>query len=292
MPQDPRSHNRKQHGRPGSGSGGGRGKAGGHDGYRGVGRGAPQGGSQPGSSKSRGSGAPRTSQPDGDAGAKRVTRRRDLKGAAANLPTWIIEDLARVTPAKRVPAALEALGEASEALADGAYHKAVKKALLAKDLAPRDVTVRETLALAAYRTGDWKTALTELRTFRRLAGETTHLPVEMDVLRAMGRNKDVEAAWKELRTRGGRPAVIKEGKVVFASHLVDQGDLDTAWELTDPGTLPSRVFPEDLRVWYVAARVAALRHDAENATRLRNAILEHDPAFPGIDELERLIASA
>ncbi len=85
---------------------------------------------------------------------------------------------------------------------------------------------------------------------------------------------------------------MKEGTVVYASHLIDQGDLDAAWELTNPGTLPSRVFPEDLRVWYVAARVAALRGDAPNATRLRNAILEHDPSFPGIDELEDLIASA
>jgi hypothetical protein len=153
--------------------------------------------------------------------------------------------------------------------------------------------VREILALAAYRVGDWQTALSELRTFRRLAGETTHVPVEMDVLRAMNRPKDVEAAWEVLDQRGARPAVRKEGMVVYASHLADTGDLDTAWRIVDPGDVSrKKPFDEDLRVWYVAARIAALRGDGERAQKLRNAILLEDPGFPGIDELERLIAGA
>ena len=49
-------------------------------------------------------------------------------------------------------------------------------------------------------------------------------------------------------------------------------------------------FPEDLRVWYVAARAAALDGDLADAQRLRNAILESDPAFPGMDELENLMS--
>jgi tetratricopeptide (TPR) repeat protein len=203
----------------------------------------------------------------------------------------VIEALARVTPDKRVGAALEALGEASEAFAEGAYHRAVRKAQQAKDLAPRDTTVRETLGLAAYRTGDWQTALAELRTFRRLAGETTHLPVEMDVLRALGRGRDVETAWQTLQERGGKPAVLKEGAVVYGSHLIDEGDLDGAWAVVAPRRLRHDPFPEDLRLWYVAARVAALRGDAATAGKLRNDILENDPGFPGIDELEKLIAS-
>lgn len=217
-------------------------------------------------------------------------RRRDLKGAAANLPNWVIESLARVTPEKRVAGALTALGEASEAFADGAFQRAVRKAETAKELAPRDATIREVLGLAAYRLGDWQKSLAELRAFRRMAGETTHLPVEMDVLRALGRVKDVDAAWDTLRQRGGKPAVMKEGSVVYASHLVDQGDLDGAWKVVGGRKLVKNPFPEDLRQWYVAAKVAALRGDPETASRIRNAILENDPAFPGIDELESLIA--
>jgi predicted Zn-dependent protease len=200
-----------------------------------------------------------------------------------------VEDLARVTPKPRVAAALEALGEASAALADARYHAAVKHALRAKSLAPRDATVRETLALASYRIGDWQTALSELRAYRRLSGETTHLPVEMDVLRALQRPAAVENAWEELRTRGGKPAVLKEGLVVYASFLIDRGDVEEAYRLTAPERISARPYPQDLRVWYVAARAAALTGKLDEAVRLRNAILEHDPAFPGMDDLESTI---
>ncbi len=227
----------------------------------------------------------------GEGGADKP-RRRDLQGAAANLPNWVVEALERVTPAKRVGAALTALGEASDAFAAGSYQRAMRQAQKAKDLAPRDATIREILGLAAYRLGDWRIALAELRAFRRMVGETTHLPVEMDVLRAMGRPDDVEAAWRTLQERRGRPAVMKEGAVVYASHLIDQGDLEAAWAVVAPDRMAREPFPEDLRLWYVAARVAALRGDLPTATKLRNAILEHDPSFPGIDELETLIARA
>ena len=57
-----------------------------------------------------------------------------------------------------------------------------------------------------------------------------------------------------------------------------------------PGRLSDRPFEEDLRLWYVAARAAAMDGDGNTARRLRNAILQHDPSFPGIDDLEKLIA--
>ena len=90
-----------------------------------------------------------------------------------DLPNWVIEALARVTPDDRVGPALEALGVASAAMADGRYHAAVKHAKKAKNLAPQDATVRETLGLSAYRIGDWDTALSELRAYRRMAGDAT-----------------------------------------------------------------------------------------------------------------------
>ncbi len=168
----------------------------------------------------------------------------------------------------------------------------MRKAERAKELAPRDATVREILGLAAYRIGDWAKALRELRTYRRITGETTHLPVEMDVLRALGRTDDVAAAWTTLQDLGGTPAVLKEGTVVYASFLIDQGDVAAARRLTRPTRLTHKPFSEDLKLWYVAARAAALEGDAANARDLRNRILEHDPAFPGIDELEALIVAA
>jgi tetratricopeptide (TPR) repeat protein len=219
-------------------------------------------------------------------------RRRDLKGAAVNLPNWVVEELTRVTPKDRVARALEALGEAAAAFTEGRYHQAMKWAEQAKGLSSRDATTRELLGLSAYRIGDWSTALRELRTYRRIAGETTHMPVEMDCLRALSRVDDVTEAWAELQRRGGRPGVLKEGKVVYASMLIDEGDIAGARSLVAPRRLKADPFPEDLRLWYVAARAAALEGDAEEARRLRNAILTADPGFPGIDELESLIAVA
>ena len=217
-------------------------------------------------------------------------RRRDLKGAAVDLPTWVIEDLSRTTPNHRIADALEELGEAGAAFGDGRFQKALRHALRAKELAPRDATVREVLALSAYRTGDWKQALRELRTYRRLSGELTHIPIEMDVLRALDKGDEVPKAWQLLQDHGSKPAVVKEARVVYASYLIDEGKVKEAREVVAPGRLSDRPFDEDLRLWYVAARAAAIDGDGIEARRLRNAILVHDAAFPGIDELEKLMA--
>ena len=275
MADDQRRRRKQQ---PGSHRGGGKayGKPGGKSHGGSGGRGAPQ--------RGRTGGRTPVEHPAKQKG------RRDLKGDAQVLPRWVVDDLTRVTPRERVPAALEALGAASVAMSDARFHAAVKHAQKAKKLAPRDSTVRETLALASYRVGDWQTALSELRTYRRLSGETTHLPVEMDALRALERPRSaIENAWVELNKRGGKPGVMKEGRVVFASYLIDEGEPERAYELTAPRRLAPNPHPEDLRVWYVAARSAALTGRTDEAVELRNRILESDPAFPGMDDLESTI---
>ena len=195
----------------------------------------------------------------------------------------------RVTPANRQNAALAALGAAADAFTEGQYHTAVRKAEHAKDLASRDATIREILGLAAYRVGDWQKALRELRTYRRLSGETTHMPVEMDILRALDRPQDVEAAWQEFRKLGGGPAAKKEARVVYASHLIDRDELDKASDVAGSPRKVADPWPEDLRLWYVAARIAALRGDKPKARAIADDIVLADPSFPGLDELDRLI---
>lgn len=222
---------------------------------------------------------------------ERAKRRKDLKGAAVNLPNWIIEDIARVTPGDRVGPTLEALGAASEALGDGNFQSAVKHGLRAKSLAPQSATIRETIGIAAYRLGDWSTALNELRAYRRMAGETTHLPIEMDVLRAQGRKNDVEKAWKELQVRGGHGLVMNEGKIVYASYLLDEGRADEAWTIVKPPRMEQRPNEGHLRLYYVAARTAAARGDRETARKWSDEIITHDPSFPGYEQLETEIAA-
>jgi len=222
---------------------------------------------------------------------ERDKKRRDLKGAAVNLPNWIVEEVSRVTPGDRVGPALEALGAASEALADGNYQSAVRHGLRAKALSSQSATIRETIGIAAYRIGDWSTALSELRAYRRMAGDTTHLPIEMDVLRAQGRKKDVELAWKELNKRGGHGLVMNEGRIVYASYLLDEGRADEAWKIVKPPRMEQQPNEGHLRLYYIAARTAAARGDAETARKLSDEIVTRDPSFPGYEQLESEIAS-
>lgn len=214
---------------------------------------------------------------------------KKLPAAAGSLPRHVVEALIRVTPPARQNAALTALAAAAEAFSEGQYHDAARKADNAKDLSSRDATIREILGLASYRIGDWHTALRELRTYRRLSGETTHMPIEMDVLRAMGRVEDVKAVWDDFAKRGGSPSVGKEARVVYASHLIDQDDLEGAAQVIGRPKVTDEPWPEDLRIWYVAARVAALQGDKQQAKRLADAIVLDDPSFPGLDELDRLV---
>lgn len=202
------------------------------------------------------------------------------------LPGWVTEELARVTPRSRVAAATQELEEAVVAFVGGRYAKSRHHAEEAKALAPRLPAVRELLGLAAYRMGRWDQALTELRTYRRLSGETTHLPVEMDVLRALERNEEIEAAYALLHRLGGSQATLDEGRVVYGAFLLDQDRAREAWECTRPVNLKASPTDGELRVWYVAARAAARLGDRTGGQRLYQAIVEADPGFPGLDELD------
>ncbi len=211
--------------------------------------------------------------------------------AGGTLPKWVRESVARLTPKARVAGALAALEEAATAFIKASYHRAFDRAQTAKSLSPREPSIRELLGLSAYRLGRWQVALQELRTYRRLAGDTTHLPVEMDVLRALDRPADVESGWATLRERGAGPAAMKEGRVVYGSFLLDQGEARKAWEITNPKKLKESPFEEDLRQWFVAARAAAALDDLTAARRLRDAIMTADPAFPGLEELDSVVGS-
>jgi len=273
--------------------------------------GKPSGGSKGGSSSygsSQKSGGKRTGSDGRSSGKKthysattrdveqqrqkeKADRRRDLQGSAVNLPNWVIENLARVTKPDRVAPALEALGAASEALGEGHYQNAVKHGQRAKALSPNDSTVRETIGIAAYRLGDWSTALNELRAYRRMAGETTHLPIEMDILRAQERDADVEKAWSELKKRGGHGLVMNEGTVVYGSYLLDKGRAEEAWKVVNPGRIEASPNEAHLRLYFVAGRAAAALGDRETAKKFSDTIVLADPGFPGWEQLESEIAA-
>lgn len=218
-------------------------------------------------------------------------RRIDLQGGA-ELPRWVREEVVRTTRKDRRDATLSLLANGANAFAEGRYGVARSRLLEAKELSPRAAVVRELLGLADYRLGRWKEALGELRTYRRLTGDTTHMAVEMDALRALGRFTDVEKTWHSFRELGGSPLADIEARVVYGSFLLDQGQPRAAWQVTNPGRISKTPREGDLRQWYVAARAAAALGDATTAQRLLGAIEKADPALPGLDELEAEVQAA
>ena len=250
-------------------------------------RSQPRSDQGPRRNRARGSGGQSADRRRQRAGAAESIVKRGAKGNL-ELPHWVRESVIRVTPKARVEGALQALELAAEAFVNGQYKKAVSRAEQAKKLSPREATVRELLGLSAYRTAQWELALRELRTYRRLSGDTTHLPVEMDTLRALNKPADVEKSWSALQELGGSPATLKEGKVVYGSFLIDSGDARKAWEVTRPRKMREDPFEEDLRVWYVAARAAGHLGDGAALAKIRDAIVSVDASFPGLDDLDSL----
>jgi hypothetical protein len=217
--------------------------------------------------------------------------RRIVTGKGTTLPKWLREEVTRVTRKERLEETFYLLEAGTDAFASGRYRKAYALLLKTKGLSPRAVAIRELLGLSAYRAGMWKESLAELRTYRRLTGDTVHMPVEMDVLRALQRDADVSKVWQELQELGGRPATVKEARVVYASFLIDQARLTEAWNIINPKKLTEDPFEEDVRQWFVAARTAGLLGDHQTANRLIKAIERHEPSMPGLDELKASISS-
>ena len=259
-------------------------------GHRGGGYGASRGG-KGGYGRPKGE---RGSQPRRQGQGRRKdsgTRPQLDLTAGAGLPRWVQEEVNRSTRKERRQAVLQYLEAAAEAFADAKYGKAAQRAQQAKEASSSNATIREILGLSYYRLGRWKEALKELRGFRRIAGETTHMPVEMDCLRALERFHDVEKVWAQLHDLGGRRDTMREARVVYGSYLLDAGRFDEAWKVVNPKKIHKEADESSLRQWYVAARVAAHLGDGSSARQLVSAITTADPGFPGLDQLEKEIAA-
>ena len=250
-------------------------------------------------SGSGGSGAPKGDRkhsggkPTGGAAKTgRPNQREQLRTAGSgggDLPKWIRDEILRTVPKDRRQAVLTLLGEAADEFADGRYRVARERLLRAKQMTSRSETVRELLGLSCYRLSNWDEALRELRAYRRIVGDTTHMAVEMDCLRALKRPNDVEKVWEMFRTLGGTKAAEVEMRVVYGAFLLDENRAKDAWVVTQPGAIRQDAHENDLRQWYVAARAAAELGDEKTARQLFKAIEDRDLGFPGLVELAHAI---
>ncbi len=204
---------------------------------------------------------------------------------ASELPRWVRDEIRLATAKDRVQPTMTLLQEAAYGFAAGKYRQVIPKLEEAKSLSSRVATIRELLGLSYYRSGQWESALKEMRAFRRLAGETTHMAVELDALRALDRPDDVEKTWRLFRELGGDTWAKSEAKVVYSSFLLERGRAREAWRIIKPERLVVEAPEHSLREWYVAARVAGALGDTETALKLAKTIEKRDVSFPGLEEL-------
>lgn len=105
---------------------------------------------------------------------------------------------------------------------------ALEHALAASRRGGRLALVREAVGLVAYEAGDYAEALRELRTYRRISGDQTHLAVMADSLRGIGKpDKALELA-EEPEAHQLKGAARAELAMVVAGVHLDRGDHSAA----------------------------------------------------------------
>lgn len=194
--------------------------------------------------------------------------------------------MTRSTPKERRAAVLQELEHAADAFAAERYKQAAASLRKAKAGSSRVATIRELLGLSAYNLGNWDEALKELRAFRRMSGETDQMPIELDCLRALGRSEDVDKTYALLLELGGGRDTDNEARVVYGSHLLDEGRIEESWKVVNSKLVANP--PESLvRRWAVAARVAHAAGDEGAVDKMLAAIRAEDSEIPWLGDLER-----
>lgn len=182
------------------------------------------------------------------------------------------------------------LSIASQALDEERPDVAVHVLGWARHQAPRLSVVREAYGVALYQQQQWAEALSELQAYRRMTDRNDQNHLIADCLRALGRGlEQVASAAEPLVADAQAPEDRRaEAVIVWAAALADDGD-------TGAGRAVIRRFLErprsgdaehDLRVRYLAADLAEVVGDTEEAVRQLESIAAVDADF--LDVAERL----
>lgn len=149
-----------------------------------------------------------------------------------DVDAWIPRGLRRaITQQVRDPDTADevqrAIAAGGELLDAGEGAEAVALFAWAKTQASRIPDIREGLGVAHYQAGDFREALKELRTYRRMAASNDQDHLIADCLRGLGRGVDEVAETVEVLVAadGVPPDRQVEGLLVWAGALRDAGDI-------------------------------------------------------------------
>jgi tetratricopeptide (TPR) repeat protein len=181
--------------------------------------------------------------------------------------------------------------DAGAAFKRGRYEEARRILRPMVDQAPRVAGLRELYGLTLYRLERWRAAANELEVFRTLTGGVEQHPVLADCYRALGRHGDVEQLWEELAAASPSSALVAEGRIVAAGDLADQGRIDEAIKLLEPGLRPARRAKDHhLRVAYALADLYERAGDLPRARELFQRVATSDPDFVDVQARLRALA--
>ena len=159
---------------------------------------------------------------------------------------------------------------------------------LLRDL-PELAAAHQLVGLAAYRTGRWKQAVSELEAAQDLHPDVELLPVLADAYRALGRWRDVDRIWHDVRAISPAQDVLAEARIVAAGAEADRGDLEAALQtMARAKQVPKRVRDHHLRQWYVLGDLYDRAGDPLEAARWFELVARHDAEF--VDVADRLRA--
>jgi tetratricopeptide (TPR) repeat protein len=161
----------------------------------------------------------------------------------------------------------------------------------AKRLAARVGVVREASGIAAYQTGRWAEALSELRAARRMTGRDDYLPLMADSERALGRLDRALALIREVNSATLDRATQIELRIVESGIRRDQGLPQAAvLALQVPELNSSRVRPWSARLFYAYADalLAAGRTDEAREAFARAADADTEGETDAADRLDEL----
>ena len=187
-------------------------------------------------------------------------------------------------------------------LLDVAPEDALAHALAARQGAPRIGAVREAVGLAAYRNGDWRLAISELRAHQRISGRQTHLAVIADCERGLGRPERAIDMFRALDPKQVTRDEYTELLIVAAGARRDTGQLEAAAAMLQVPALrtgPAQTWVARLRYAYADTLVAlgredeakewfrqALDADPEGQTDAAERLLELEGVYLEDDDLE------
>jgi tetratricopeptide (TPR) repeat protein len=161
----------------------------------------------------------------------------------------------------------------------------------ARRLAARVGVVREASGIAAYQTGRWAEALSELRAARRLTGRDDYLPVMADSERALGRLDRALALIREADGSTLDRATQIELRIVESGIRRDQGLADAAVvALQVPELTSGRLRPWSARLFYAYADalLAAGRTEEAREAFARAVAADADGETDAADRLDEL----